>query len=149
MKSFRAEALLVALATACAGLARGAASNHPATLVGDWIDTHKSTPADTSIWRLTAGGDDRTVRRRIVAGAGAPAVSDQRYAYWYVDGDLASGARFCTTKRPGRNGASCAPVQIDTVVASGAPRLRMRLGNYQGEHTTADRILLSTRTLVP
>lgn len=160
MRKFRPDphialALLVAYtATACypVSLIGGGVRNHPSALVGQWVDSIKSTAADTSIWLLGASGNDAAQHVRLESGSGqqasAPAfvtTPEKHYGYWYVQGSLADSAdrALCFTKRPGRSAPSCLPFDLDSVSTPAGMRRRLVVRGYEGQHTTADRVLLS------
>ena len=133
---------------ACAGRSAlgWSAASRARTLAGDWVDSAKATPTDTTAWRLGADGSDWTVtvhvRREGLAGAAAVERAT-RYGYWYLQGALADsvGRGLCFKKRP-RDGATCYPFQVDTIVVSGEPRRRLRVSGYAGQRHTRTRVLI-------
>lgn len=160
MKKFHAErggapiaagvlctALLAAASTACAGRwVPGAGFDRPAPLVGEWVDVHKSTAADTSLWVLRADGYDGSahlIASTAQNGATRFERRQSRYGSWYLSGSLADAAQrqLCFARRLGRTGATCVHFSLDTVAASGQRRLVLQ--DYQGEHHTGERELLA------
>ena len=144
-------------ATACmpASFLGGGMRNHPSALVGEWVDSIKSTPADTSLWLLGASGNDASQHVRIEPDSAqrAPAAPafvttrERHYGYWYFQGALDDRANraICFTNRPGRSAASCLSFDLDTVSTTTGVRRRLVVRGYQGNHTTADRVLLARR----
>ena len=124
---------------------RGDLANHPAALVGRWIDVAKSSAGDSSIWILEPNGDDHGMHIVHVGGTGAaPRVSRERYGYWYVRNG-AEGENLCVTRRPGRDAPSCTPFVL--VIDSGMtpPRKQLRLAWYVGSHHSGERVLVEWR----
>jgi len=141
---------LVALfaAASCSGTLpwlRGDLANHPALLVGHWVDVQKSTPNDSSIWILRPNGDDQGMRiLRDPAGAGSPRVSHSHYGYWYVRRTSAGEQELCVTRRPSRDAPSCTPFVALVDSSSATPRRTIRLLAYAGEHHTTVRLLVES-----
>lgn len=129
----------VLLAVICVGCASGSlfhSGQRPSELVGAWVDSAASSPADTTAWILARDGDYRllTIRARIDnRGASATTFEDRHYAQWYLSGSFEDTLRreFCF-KRRSRNGGSCMRFQLDTAV-DGRRRLRL-LGYANGTH---------------
>jgi hypothetical protein len=142
---------LVAAATAgCATMRIGPAYGYarPAQIVGEWVDVEKTSSADSSIWVLRADGYDGSLRLRVVPDStGAPRFQrkETHYASWYFDGTLGDTAHqaICFSKRVGRFGATCFAFAMDTVRSGTGSHARILLRGYQGEHHTADRILVA------
>lgn len=137
--------VLVAL-TACGGglpWLRGDLVNHPAALVGEWIDVAKSAPADSSIWVLSANGNDEvlSITRDSLADARAR-VSRRHYGYWYVRGSGGT-QEFCVNRRPGRDAPSCTRFTIGVDSSAAPPRSALRLAAYSGAHHTSERVLVA------
>ena len=149
MRNFRAEPLallLPLLFTACAGGIRlgGEQRNHPPELIGTWIDSVKSSPADSSFWELSSGGDDAFRRVRRVSPDSSPRVERRHYGYWYLHGSLADSLdrAICFTNRPGRSAPTCIPFSLDSPPAGGHSRRRLVVFGYQGRHSSGARVLL-------
>lgn len=135
-------AALILATSACASLpALGGSDfrNHPAALVGEWIDSVKTTPADTALWVLGPAGEDGT-RHRTADGAGRVV----HYGYWYLHGtiDTVTDRTLCFTNRPGRSAATCRAFDLDSVVSPSGTRRRLVVHGYQGAHSIRDRVLL-------
>jgi hypothetical protein len=133
----------VTLGMACATWPKGDVSNHPAAVVGEWVDVEKSSPRDSSFWVLRPNGDDEGLR--ITRGPPEPEHSARRhYGYWFVR--TSSGTEtLCVTRRPGREPPSCTPFEttIDSTVAP--PRRVMKLHAYAGAHHMGQRVLVERR----
>ena len=122
---------LALFAVMCVGCASGSlfhSGPRPSQLVGTWIDSATSTPADSSAWVLKSNGDYRMLKIRGRRDDREPQTNryeDHHYAQWYLSGSLADTSRreFCF-KRRARNGGSCMRFQLDTL-PSGQRRLRM------------------------
>ncbi len=131
----------------------GSTRNHPAALVGHWVDSVKSTPTDTSLWILDASGNDASQHVRVEpesekqSSAAAAFVTSRpkHYGYWFFRGALLASAdrAICFTARPGRSAPTCLPFDLDSVTTSAGVRRRLVVHAYQGEHRTADRVLLA------
>jgi hypothetical protein len=139
---------LTMLATACSSLPwwKRDFGNHPAALVGDWVDVEKSSPRDSSFWVLREDGDDDGLRiTRTGSGNEAPHVARQHFGYWYVHTASGGAETLCVTRRPGRDPAACTPVEttVDSTVAP--PRRVVRLAAYAGAHHTGSRVLVERR----
>jgi hypothetical protein len=120
-------------------------NSHPAAVVGEWVDSAKTQPRDTSLWVLGPSGEDES-RHIVVQPNGAIATSPrQHYGFWYLDGRVSDPAnRFlCFSKRPGRSAPTCLAFDLDTVATSGGARRRLIVHAYQGRHTTSDRVLFA------
>jgi hypothetical protein len=138
---------VAAVLVACSGTRplpwlRGDLVNHPATLVGEWVDVQKSSLRDTSIWVLAPNGDDGGMRiTRDSTGDGKVHVARHHYGYWYVRA-AGTGAELCVTRRPGRDAPSCSAFEV--VIDSGVvpPRRRIRIAAYAGAHHSGERILV-------
>lgn len=118
----------------------------PAKLIGTWIDSSKTTPADSSIWLLAADGADRSMRVLIgTMSDGSPHASrsETNFGYWYVSGTLGDTLRQALCfKRRARNGGTCVAFRLDTVVVNGRAQRRLLLSDYKGQHHTTNRVLL-------
>ena len=130
----------VILASGCAALP------HPAALSGQWVDSLRTSAADTSVWILAPNGDDLSLRLVHDASARAEAVSTrpERYGRWYLKGALddVAGRALCFTRRPGRDAPSCVAFVLDTITVAGTPRRRLFLRAYESSHGREDRVLL-------
>lgn len=117
----------------------------PPSLARDWLDTKKTLPMDTSVWRLSTNGTDLTVHvlvQRNGAG-GKPQEVLSRHGIWYMRGTFADTQRaICFNRRPGRAASSCIPFVVDTLRDG---RLRLVLREYVGTHETAPRTLIERR----
>ena len=143
----RARCVLAVL-TVCGGCRTGTLFTlgpRPAELAGEWIDSVKSTPTDSSIWQLTPSGDDRTLRLRLVQTSEGRRFDSKStdYGSWYLSGQLAdtAGRALCVVRRP-RDGATCMQFRLDTVMRDNRPRRRLMILEYRGNRTTADRVLV-------
>jgi hypothetical protein len=125
----------------------GAMRQHPVELVGAWVDSAKTTEADTTLWILGASGDDGAQHvTRDTSGAGRFIVTEKRhYGYWYLEGEWSEPAHrtICFTNRPGRSAPSCTAFLLDSVPAGATFRRRLVVYSYQGQHRIADRVLLA------
>ncbi|MHB8839210.1 MAG: hypothetical protein ACYC7F_09695, partial [Gemmatimonadaceae bacterium] len=121
------------------------AGPRPPELVGMWIDVEKTTAADTVVWLLGVGGDDRTLHLRVVrdtSGEIRIKREDRRYGSWYLSGALSDTGRraMCFKKRP-RDGATCRQFRLDTI--PGPPvRRRLTVLGYPGEQRVSARVLV-------
>ena len=132
--------LLLAVVSACAGhtLIGGGLGSHPRELVGEWIDSAKTTATDSSLWVFAPTGDD-AVRR--VRASGERSV--RHYGYWFLQGSLGSADRaLCFTNRPGRSAPSCRAFDLDSMRTGDGVRRRMVVHGYRGAHSAGDRVLL-------
>ena len=150
MKFGRLGPGFLVLAVACSGTLpwlRGDLANHPAALIGEWVDADKSSPQDSSFWILQPNGDDEGLRiTRLPAGAGgAVHWSRQRYGYWFVRTPSNQQAELCVTRRPGRDAPSCTPFTLGVDGAVRPPRRFARLAAYAGSHHTGARLLVERR----
>lgn len=136
---------LALLAAMCVGCASGSflhSGPRPPELVGTWVDSAASTPADTLAWVLASDGDYRTLTIRARSDSresSASTAEEHHYAQWYLSGSFADtlGREFCF-KRRARDGGSCMRFRLDTL-ADGRRRLRM-LG-YANESHPRERVL--------
>lgn len=120
-------------------------NSHPPAVVGEWVDSAKTQPRDTSLWVLGPSGEDES-RHIVVQPDGALAASPrQHYGFWYLDGRVSDPAnRFlCFSKRPGRSAPTCLAFDLDTVATQLGVRRRLIVHGYQGRHTTSDRVLFA------
>lgn len=122
---------------------------HPVALVGEWVDSVKSTAADTSLWLLDASGNDGSQHLRRIAGPASPsgpftATPARHFGYWFFQGALedSSHRAICFTNRPGRSAPTCLPFDLGSVSTPGGLRRRLVVRSYHGAHTTSDRVLL-------
>lgn len=147
MSTFRARPTSVKRFSAATALALGAClpamremRQHPQPLAGEWVDLKKTTAADTSVWRLGAGGEDLTLHVRPRDGA-PTATAIYRHGIWFVRGELTDTIRraLCFNARPGRSPTACTRFALDTT-ADGRPRLTLR--EYHGTHEIAARTLV-------
>ena len=140
---------MLLFASACSGSApwvRGELANHPATLVGEWVDVQKTTPSDSSLWVLRADGYDGGVRiRREYGGDQKPHVERQRYGYWYVRQQSGQAPELCINRRPSREAPSCTPFEISADSTVIPARRTIRLTAYAGAHHTGARLLVERR----
>ena len=117
--------------------------NHPALLVGHWVDVQKSTPTDSSIWILMPNGDDQGMRiLRDSSGTGSPRIRHAHYGYWYVRRTSTGEPELCVTRRPGRDAPSCTPFVALVDSSISPPRRMIRLAAYSGSHHTSQRVLV-------
>lgn len=145
----RLDLSLVVLALACSGTLpwlRGDLSNHPPTLVGEWVDVGKSSPTDSSFWILKANGDDESLRITHPAGDGGSVHRSRlHYGYWFVRGASSQQAELCVTRRPGRDAPSCTSFTLGVDSTMSPPRRVARLAAYAGAHHLGERLLLEYR----
>ena len=151
MLKFRASAggrvrgiAVLLLVTACTPAMREY-GQRPQPLARDWLDTKKTLPMDTSVWRLSTNGTDLTVHVLVQpnGAGGKPQEVVSRHGIWYVRGTLADTQRaICFNRRPGRAASSCIPFVVDTLRDG---RLRLVLREYVGTHETAPRTLIERR----
>ena len=151
MLKFRASAggrvrgvAVLLLVTACTPAMREY-GQRPQPLARDWLDTKKTLPRDTSVWRLSTNGTDLTVHVLVRPNGvgGKPQEVLSRRGIWYVRGKLADTQRvICFNRRPGRAASSCIPFVLDTMPDG---RLRLVLREYVGTHETAPRTLIERR----
>ena len=144
--------LILFAVSACRGLAfpSGGMRDHPAGLVGRWVDSAKSTSSDTSLWLLDETGNDGSQHIRRGVGARGEnagpfvATTARHFGYWFFRGTLqdTSDRAICFTNRPGRSAPTCRPIAFDSVVTPAGMRRRLVVRSYQGTHTTSDRVLL-------
>jgi len=123
---------------------RSVFTNHPAALIGEWVDVAKSNPRDTSLWVLEPNGYDGGVRITREAGDAEAHTATRKYGYWYVRGD-GDTQEFCVTQRPSRDAPSCTRFRIGVDSSSVPPRRLIRLSAYAGEHHTSERVLVARR----
>lgn len=139
---------LVLGSAACSGSLpwiRGDLANHPAAVVGEWVDVQKTTAMDSSIWVLESNGYDGGMRIRRDSFDENPHVERQRYGYWYVHEETGRAPELCVNRRPGREAPSCTPfsTSIDSTVAPA--RRAIRLTAYAGAHHVGERVLVERR----
>jgi hypothetical protein len=144
----RAIALLgVIIAPGCHNANRpGSDPKHPAELVGEWVDSAKTTSADTALWVLEANGEDVSAHQQLVAATGRYAGTNRRhYGYWFVRGDMriTSERVLCFIERPGRSKAECSSFDLDTLRMDGVARRRLRVHGYARAHRVANPVLLA------
>ena len=118
--------------------------NQPAPLVGVWVDSAKSSPADTSLWVLGGTGSDES-RHIVHSPDGTTSETLRHYGYWFARGSVGDSVNraICFTKRPGRSAPTCLLYSLDTAATPNGPRVRLLVHGYQGQHTTSDRILIA------
>ena len=146
------SSLILFAAAACRGLSfpAGGMRDHPAALVGQWVDSTKSTAADTSLWLLDGTGNDGSqhIRRPFDERSGSTgpfvATTARHFGYWFFRGTLqdTSDRALCFTNRPGRSAPTCRSFDFDSVMTPGGVRRRLVVRSYQGAHTISDRVLL-------
>ena len=122
----------------------GDLANHPADLVGRWVDVQKTSSRDTSVWVLEPNGYDGGLRLTRDA-RGEPRLERQRYGYWYVRGRSDGTQEFCVNRRPGRDAPSCTAFTTLVDSSFAPPRRAIRLAAYAGSHHTSERILVEFR----
>ena len=131
----------------------GGVRNHPNALVGQWVDSAKSSPTDTSLWILDAAGNDNSQHVRLESDSSGTSTSPARfvvararhYGYWFLRGELAdrSDRRICFTNRPGRSAPTCEAFDLDSFPVAAGVRRRLVVRGYQGAHNTSNRVLLA------
>lgn len=149
---FALASLILCATAACHGLSfpAGSMRDHPAALIGQWVDSAKSTSTDTSLWLLDGSGNDGSqhVRRQLdERGASTGPFSStpaRHFGYWFLRGTLrdSSDRALCFTNRPGRSAPTCRLFDFDSVSTTAGMRRRIVVRSYQGTHTTSDRVLL-------
>ena len=148
----RALAAVLLFGDACssATMLGGTMRNHPAPLVGTWVDLAKSSPTDTALWILGSAGEDETqhlVRGTSATNAVAPFApsAPKHYGYWFAQGEITDSASraICFTNRPGRSAPTCLSYALDTVREGGTTHRRLLVHGYRGEHRTSDRVLVA------
>lgn len=145
-----AAVLFVETVGACSGSLpwlRGDLANHPAVLVGQWVDVEKSTPGDSSFWVLRPDGEDDGLRIIRESPDTTPRLSRSHYGYWYVRAGGAGGEakELCVTKRPSRDAPSCTAFRAGVDSAEDPPRRTIRLTSYAGAHHVGQRLLVERR----
>lgn len=139
----------LALALSCSGTLpwlRGDLANHPAALVGEWVDVAKSSPLDSSFWILEPDGDDEGLRITRRSGDEGPGhQSRQHYGYWFVRASSNQPAELCVTRRPSRDAPSCTAFALGVDSATRPPRRVARLAAYAGSHHVGERMLVERR----
>lgn len=137
-------ALAIVANAGCARLHLGSTGDHPGALVGLWVDSAKTIPTDTSIWLLTARGEDISLRIRKPPVVPRPRVEERRYGAWSMRGRLTDKANraICFTNRPGRSGWTCVPFDLDSVASGARFVRRLEVYGYQGRHTTSARVFV-------
>lgn len=142
----RAALIALLFATSCSGTLpwlRGDIANHPAFLIGHWVDVEKSTPTDSSFWILQPNGDDQGMHiRRDAPGSGSPRISHAHFGYWYVRSAATGEQQLCITRRPGRDAPTCTPFVATVDSSVTPPRRTIRLAAYAGAHHTSERVLV-------
>ena len=124
---------------------RGDIVNHPASLVGEWVDVEKSSPTDSSIWLLDENGYDGGMRVTYdPEHGGAPQISRSQYGYWYVR-RRGADEELCVTRRPSRDAPSCTAFETTADSSVAPPRRVVRLAAYAGAHHTSARLLVERR----
>lgn len=136
---------LILTSAACSGSLpwiHGDLVNHPAFVVGEWVDVQKTTAKDSSIWLLESNGYDGGMRIRRDSTNDKPHVERQRYGYWYVHKEAGHAPELCVNRRPGREAPSCTTfaTSIDSTVLPA--RRVIRLTAYSGTHHTGERLLV-------
>lgn len=119
--------------------------NHPAAVVGEWVDVQKTTPTDSSIWVLDANGYDGGLRIRRDSGSEHPHIERQRYGYWYVHEETGRAPELCINRRPSREAPSCTTFSASLDSSVIPARRAMRLTSYVGAHHTGERLLVERR----
>lgn len=139
-----ALALALVANAGCARLRLGPAGEHPDALVGLWVDSARTVPTDTSIWLLTARGEDISLRIRKPPVVPRPRVEERRYGAWWLKGSLTEKASraICFTNRPGRSGWTCVPFDLDSVASGGGFVRRLEVYGYQGREATPPRVFV-------
>lgn len=124
--------MLLAVSTACASGGWYAIGPRPASLVGTWVDSTRSTPRDTVGWVLAASGEDRTLRVRAdSAGTPVATLKTARYGLWYLIGTLGdTTSQALCVERNVRRGSSCFRFRLDTLRSGAAAMARRRLWIY-------------------
>lgn len=143
-----AATLLVGSVAACSGSlpwVRGDLANHPAAVVGQWVDVEKSTPADSSFWVLEPNGDDDGVHIVRAAADETPRQSRSHYGYWYVRARDSGAMELCVSRRPSRDAPSCTAFVAGIDSAEIPPRRTLRLVSYAGAHHVGQRLLVERR----
>ena len=123
----------------------------PSEITREWVDVDKSTPDDTTLWVLGAGGYDGIAHlQRSADSSGIPRQvrNETRYGYWHFQGTLGDSAHqaICFSPRSGRIGATCTAFVMDTVLHGMHPTPRLILRAYHGNHHTRDRVLMARAT---
>ncbi|HKW48817.1 MAG TPA: hypothetical protein VJN70_15310 [Gemmatimonadaceae bacterium] len=146
MKPFRVALVLASIS--CSGSlpwSHGDLANHPAAVIGEWVDVQKTTPRDSSIWVLESNGYDGGMRIRRAPNDENPHIERQRYGYWYVHEETGHAPELCVNRRPGREASACTTfsTSIDSTVVPA--RRAIRLTAYTGAHHTGERLLVERR----
>ena len=146
------SAACAVLSCRSASLLGGSMRDHPVALVGAWVDSVKSTAADTSLWLLDASGNDGSqhIRRATDGASNGPATgayiatTARHFGYWFFRGALqdTSDRALCFTNRPGRSAPTCVPFDLDSARTPTGTRRRLVVRSYHGAHSTSDRVLL-------
>jgi hypothetical protein len=151
MTRFRASArpvtlaaLAVATVAGCTRLHLGSGNDHPRALVGLWVDSLKTSPTDTSIWLLTARGEDISLRIRKPPVVPKARVEERHYGGWRMAGHLTDQAKraICFTHRPGRSGWTCLPFDLDSAASGTGFVRRLEVYGYKGRQSTSPRVFL-------
>ncbi|MDQ6611459.1 MAG: hypothetical protein M3Y64_03420 [Gemmatimonadota bacterium] len=118
----------------------------PTPLARDWLDPKKSTPTDTSVWRLSPDGADRTLHVLLRTDAIGPKRQEKlsQHGIWYLRGAITDtlARSLCFKRRPSRSAPTCTSFRLDTLSDG---RLRMVLSEYVGTHETVSRTLIERR----
>ena len=118
----------------------------PAVLARDWLDAKKTTPTDTSVWRLSTDGVDRTLHVLVPIDATdtQPREKLSQHGIWFFRGDISDtvARSLCFKRRPSRTAPSCSAFRLDTLSDG---RLRLVLAEYAGTHETVPRTLIERR----
>lgn len=159
MKTGSSQTLRRAAFAMCATLQLGCVAGHallpawqqPSDITREWVEVDKSTPDDTTLWVLGAGGYDGVAhlqRSADSSGIARQLRNEKRYGYWHFEGTLGDSAHqaICFSPRSGRMGATCTAFVMDTVLNALRPTPRLTLRAYQGHHHTRDRVFLARAT---
>lgn len=118
----------------------------PTPLARDWLDPKKTTPTDTSVWRLSADGIDRTLHVLVQTDASVakPPEKLSQHGIWFLRGAINDtlARSLCFKRRPSRSAPSCSSFRLDTLPDG---RLRLLLAEYVGTHETVPRTLIERR----
>ncbi|MEO7084122.1 MAG: hypothetical protein ABI442_20625 [Gemmatimonadaceae bacterium] len=148
-----AAVALAALLGACAGVHVPLlpSFSRPPEVAREWVDLHKTTESDTSLWVLRRDGYDGSAHLRVTSDAFGKARvvrSESRYGAWYLKGTLGDSAHqaICFSKRLGRFGPTCDGFSLDTIPGPSGPIPRLTLFGYKGDHSTTTRVLVARDT---
>ena len=126
--------------------------SRPVELVGQWVDSVKSTASDTSVWVLAAGSRNELLRISVHRENGLVTLeSKETYnGFWSLRGTMIDSKRALCLRREPRSGPSCTRFDLDTVRSSTGETLkRLVLRSYEGDSPGADRVLLERRRAEP